>query len=52
MKWLLCQHCIEAIRSRGERLVVLGYAMSMEEAEEEGIVCEWCEEADDLYECD
>ena len=48
---LLCEHCIEELRSRGE-VVYVNYDMkySIEEAEEMNIECEWCGEYDDLYE--
>ena len=40
----ICEHCVEAIRSHGENLIVL------QNLYEEG-VCEWCEEkTDDLVE--
>ena len=48
---LLCEHCIAAIRSRGERVYDGGFFMDADEAEESGITCEWCDEVDDLYEC-
>ncbi len=44
----LCQHCIQAVRSR-EPLYVGPTVFSTEEAEEEGVACEWCGEVDDLY---
>ena len=48
---LLCKHCIEELKSRGE-VVFVNWDMvySAEEAEEMGIKCEWCDEYDDLYE--
>ena len=48
---LLCEHCIEELRSRGE-VVYVNYDMkySIEDAEEMDIECEWCGEYDDLYE--
>lgn len=47
----LCEHCIEAIMSRGEKVIQLG---SMWDSEEENMTCEWCEEEmpnDCLYDC-
>lgn len=46
---LLCEHCIQAIRSRGEELYVGDLEYDIDEAEEEGITCDWCDEYDDLY---
>ena len=45
---LLCDHCIEAIRSRGEKLFV-GGEFTDHEIDEEA-KCEWCEEEDTVYE--
>lgn len=50
--WLLCQHCIDAIKSRGERLIVLGEYMDYDESVESGTVCEWCGDNATLYDCD
>ena len=49
---LLCSHCIEELKSRGE-VVYVNYdiAYTVEESEEMDITCEWCNEYDDLYEC-
>lgn len=47
----LCRYCIEELQSRGEDIVVGGIICEMEEAEEEGAVCDLCEEYDDLYIC-
>ena len=47
---LLCEHCIQAIRSR-EPLFVGELAMGVEESEESSTPCSWCGEYDDLYEC-
>ena len=46
----LCEHCIQAIRSR-EPIFVGPLAYSAEEAEEEGVTCDWCREIDDLFDC-
>lgn len=51
----LCPHCIDAIRSRGERVIIGNYisdivGMYCEELEEEEkalFKCEWCEEIDE-----
>ena len=48
---LLCQHCIEAIRSHGEPVYVGDFAMDVEESEETNTPCEWCGEFDELYDC-
>ena len=46
----LCEHCIGAIRSRGEKVFV-GEMLSDFELDE-GSKCEWCEEEKtELYEC-
>lgn len=47
---LLCKHCIEAIRSHGEFLLVGEMVHDIDDAEEMEITCEWCNEYDDLYE--
>ena len=51
-KICLCEYCIEAIRSRGEKLLVGDqYDLEYEVYADEPQVCEWCgEEADELYE--
>ena len=46
----LCEHCVAAIKSR-ELLFVGPLVYTVEEAAEEGIVCDWCKEVDDLYDC-
>lgn len=47
---LLCEHCIDAIRSRGEKVFVAGEYWDFDEEDE--IACEWCEETEKtLYEC-
>ena len=48
---LLCNNCIEEIRSRGELVYAGERKYSVEESEEMEIPCEWCGENDDLYEC-
>lgn len=48
----LCERCIMAMRSRGEKLSVgEAVAIEYEVFEDEPQVCDWCdEEADELYE--
>ena len=52
-KWLLCDYCITAIRSRGERLFVGPIAFNADDVEygEPEQKCDMCNEVDDLYEC-
>lgn len=55
----LCDHCIEAIRSRGEKVYVGPEIERDEDVDEEGrwyvsddLTCEWCEEkVDELFDC-
>lgn len=49
---LLCKHCIEAIESRGEKIIYdhCSY-IEEDEAEEMDLKCEWCYEIDTLYNC-
>lgn len=50
---LLCEHCIEAIRSRGELVKVCEpNFVTAEECEEHNITCDWCGEIDDLHSCE
>lgn len=64
-EWCICQDCIDALQSRGERVLVSSSpSIRLDELEEfiedgglndaddgnEPIGCEWCEELDDLYE--
>lgn len=49
-KHYLCEHCISALRSRGEPVWESGHYIDEDEAEEEGFVCEWCEEVAELHE--
>lgn len=52
-RWCLCEHCIEAIRSRGEKIMMrLMYDedCTEEELETEIIVCDWCKEEYELSE--
>lgn len=50
-RMILCESCIEAIRSRGEKVLVGERVYDCDESEEEETPCEWCGECDDLYEC-
>ena len=50
----LCRHCIDAIKSRGERVFVGDLIADAEECETDypgEAVCDWCGEVDDLYAC-
>lgn len=47
---VLCRNCIDAIKSRGEKIYVGPLFLGAEEVEEMGGACEWCGEIDDLYE--
>ena len=48
-KWLLCQNCIDALASRGEKPYV-GKMISQDD--DEPLKCDWCEEEVlELYEC-
>lgn len=40
---LVCEYCLEAIRSHGERVAVLD-TLSVDETDPEESRCEWCEE--------
>lgn len=40
----LCPYCLEAIRSRGERVTTSGI-----EYADEPIICDWCEEETEEY---
>lgn len=42
----LCDNCINAIKSRGEKVLVGDF-----HSVEEEITCEWCKEIEDVYEC-
>lgn len=47
---LLCENCIQAIKSHGEP-VLKGELICIEDAEEKGIFCEFCKELDELFFC-
>lgn len=57
-RWCLCEHCVEAIRSRGERIMTRPMEWddcTEEELETDLVLCEWCEEEYDrseIYICD
>ena len=51
--WCLCMNCINAIKSRGEKIFVGSIVDPDEYLEENGepLHCEWCDEEDvDVYE--
>ena len=48
--WRLCKYCIQAIRSRGERLFV-GAEVEFDEDDPKTYTCQWCGEEDTIYEC-
>lgn len=51
-EWYICRDCIDAIRSRGEKLFIGDCVIDGEFAEECGDCrCEFCGEYADLYEC-
>lgn len=53
-KIILCEHCIAAIHSRGEKVYRFDSLYYSEECTEETASCEWCKEElekDFLYEC-
>lgn len=67
MRTLLCDYCIQAIRSRGETVKVIeADFVTAEEAEEinktdaelinrhiiNAICCDWCGEVDTLHSCE
>jgi len=48
---LLCNYCIESIRSHGEPVYKGELKYDYEESVLENVKCEHCNEHDDLYEC-
>ena len=51
--WLLCERCIEAIKSRGERLIILDELNQYTGWDEPMLKCSWCDEPEEtLYKCD
>lgn len=47
-KHYLCRHCLEAIRSRGEKVDAI--PVDYFETDEETLTCTWCEEEYDISE--
>ena len=48
---ILCKYCIDAIKSRAEKVFV-GEQLSYFEDDETPVKCEWCEEYyGEMYEC-
>lgn len=47
---LMCEYCQGEVKRNGYKLIVGDMAYSFEEAMEENIPCEICDEYDDLYE--
>ena len=46
-RWCLCEYCIEALRSRGERISTRPMEfedMTDTEYETDTVICDWCEE--------
>lgn len=48
--WCICDKCIMAIRSRGEKILVGDLIYDYDESEAENKPCEWCGEYGDIYE--
>ena len=57
-RWCLCEHCVEAIRSRGEKIFQRPFTRddcTEKELETEIIECDWCEEEfplEEMYVCE
>ena len=57
-RWCVCENCVAAIRSRGERIMTRPMEWddcTEEELETDLVLCEWCEEEYDrseIYICD
>lgn len=53
-RWCLCDSCVEAIRSRGERIMARPMELEdcTDEEQENGdiVKCDWCEEEYDVSE--
>jgi len=55
---VLCRHCIDAIRSRGEKVIVfesLYYSDEYSDNDNELFKCEFCDDeltTDELFECE
>ena len=48
---MLCEDCIAEMRSRGEKVYFCEMLYTYDESEEDGVICDYCEEYADLYEC-
>jgi hypothetical protein len=57
-RWCLCGYCVDAIRSRGERIMTRPMEfedMTDEEEETDIVKCDWCEDectSSEMYICD
>ena len=57
-RWCVCENCVAAIRSRGERIMTRPMEWddcTEDELETDLVLCEWCEEEYDrseIYICD
>lgn len=57
-RWCLCRYCVDAIRSRGEKILARQMEWddcTDEEYETENVVCDFCEEEfeqSEMYICD
>ena len=56
-RWCLCEYCIGALRSRGERVSARPMEfedMTDEEYETDTVICDWCEDeftSSEMYIC-
>ena len=48
----LCSYCQQELKSRGVKIWIGEQICDCDEAMEEDIPCEWCDEYDDLWECE
>ena len=48
--WCLCRYCIQAIKSRGEKLFV-GDEVYRDDDDPKTYTCEFCGEEDTIFEC-
>jgi hypothetical protein len=57
-RWCLCEHCVEAIRSRGEKIMTRPMDWedcTEDELENDIVICDWCEnefDRSEMYICD
>lgn len=57
-RWCLCEYCVAAIKSRGEKILTRPMEtddLTDEEDETETVVCNWCEEdftPNEIYICE